>query len=90
MEEKINTKIAEIKTTIKEITKHFNYDEEVINILTIVYLSMIMLDDEIEDLLMEVLSKTYILFTGPTHDSFWTANSETLHSWPAKPSVFSF
>ena len=37
MEEKINTKIAEIKTTIKEITKHFNYDEEVINILTIVY-----------------------------------------------------
>lgn len=63
MEEKINTKIAETKTTIKEITKHFNYDEEVINILTIVYLSMIMLDDEIEDLLREALSKTYILFT---------------------------
>ena len=63
MEEKINNKLAEIKITIKEITKHFHYTEEEINILTISYLSMIMLDDEIEDLLMEVLSTTYILFT---------------------------
>ncbi len=63
MEEKINNKIIEIKATIKEITNHFHYTEEEINILTISYLSMIMLDDEIEDLIMEVLSYTYILFT---------------------------
>lgn len=63
MEEKINNKLAEIKTNIKKITSHFHYTEEEINILTISYLSMIMLDDEIEDLLMEVLSTTYILFT---------------------------
>ena len=66
MEEKINKKIIEIKSTIKEITKHFNYTEKEINLLTISYLSIIMLDDEVEDLLMEVLSKTYILFTTDT------------------------
>lgn len=71
MEEKINEKIAEIKTTIEEITEHFHYSKEVIDILTIAYLSIVMLDDEIEDLLMEALSKTYILFSSTTIDEIY-------------------
>ena len=66
MEEKINLKIAEIKETVRKITKHFSYTEEEINMLSIAYISMILLDDEIEDLLMETLNQTYILFTNDT------------------------
>ena len=55
MEEKINLKIAEIKETVRKITKHFSYIEEEINMLSIAYISMILLDDEIEDLLEQCL-----------------------------------
>lgn len=63
MEEKINNKITEIKSIVKEITQHFAYTSEQINMITLAYLSMIMLDDEIEDLIMEALSKVKIIFT---------------------------
>ena len=58
--EKLNKKIAEIKETVTDITKPFFYTERQINLLTLVYLSMILLDDEIEDLVMETLKKVYI------------------------------
>lgn len=58
--EKLNKKIAEIKETVTNITKPFIYTERQINLLTLVYLSMILLDDEIEDLVMETLKKVYI------------------------------
>lgn len=63
MEEKINNKITEIKLIVQEITKPFAYTSEQINMITLAYLSMIMLDDEIEDLIMEALSKVKIIFT---------------------------
>lgn len=63
MEEKINNKITEIKLIVQEITKLFTYTSEQINMITLAYLSMIMLDDEIEDLIMEALSKVKIIFT---------------------------
>ena len=61
MEEKMNQKITELKEIIKLIT--YNHTESEINLLTIASLSMIMLDDEIEDLLLEVLNKVPIYFT---------------------------
>ena len=61
MEEKMNQKITELKEIIKLIT--YNHTESEINLLTIALLSMIMLDDEIEDLLLEVLNKVPIYFT---------------------------
>ena len=63
MEEKMNNKISEIKGIVKKLTEPYHYTEEQINMITIVYLSMIMLDDEIEDLLMQVLRDTMIIFS---------------------------
>lgn len=57
----INTRLKEIKNRIKNLTKHFNYSKEVINILTICYFAITTFDPEVEDILDEVLSTTYIL-----------------------------
>lgn len=64
----INEKIFEIKTKIKSLTKHFPYTEENINYLAIAYMSFIMLDESIEDLIDEVLTKVYCFFTSLSVD----------------------
>lgn len=63
MEEKINRKIEELKEDIKKVTEGYPYTNREINLLTIASLSMILLDDEIEDLILEVLRNTFIVFT---------------------------
>ena len=63
MEDKINEKISELKELISEITEGFFYTKREINILTIASLSMILIDDEIEDLILETLKNTLIIFT---------------------------
>lgn len=57
----INDKIKLLKERVKSLTSHFNYDEEVINILTICYIAITSIDKDIEDILEEVLSTKYIL-----------------------------
>lgn len=53
--------ISEIKELIRRITKHFDYDEYIINILTICYIAIVSIDSEVSDILEEVLSTKYIL-----------------------------
>ena len=54
--------MREIRQEIKEVTKHFNYSEMVIDILTICYMALTYDDREIEDIVLEVLSKNFIFF----------------------------
>ena len=63
MENKINQKIKELKENILLVTQGYPYTEKEINLLTIASLSMILLDDEIEDLLLETLKETFVVFT---------------------------
>lgn len=62
----INEKITEIKLHIKNLVSHFPYTEEEINYLVIAYIALIMLDESISDLIDEVLTKVYCLFTNLT------------------------
>lgn len=62
----INAKITEIKQHIKSLVSHFPYTEEEINYLVIAYIALIMLDESISDLIDEVLTKVYCLFTSLT------------------------
>lgn len=66
----INNKIKEIKTRIKDITKNFPYTEYEINILTICYLTIASIDNDITDILDEVLSRIFILFNYGEFDEF--------------------
>lgn len=59
----INTKINLIKKRVINLTSHFPYTKEEINYLTIAYLAFIMLDESISDLIDEVLTKVFCLFT---------------------------
>ena len=63
MEEKINRKIEELKEDIKKVTEGYPYTNREINLLTIASLSMILLDDEIEDLVLEALRNNLVVFT---------------------------
>lgn len=53
--------ILKIKQLIIKLTKHFNYDDLIINILTICYVAIVSIDHEVSDILEEVLSTKYIL-----------------------------
>lgn len=63
MEEKINRKIEELKEDIKKVTEGYPYTNREINLLTITSLSMILIDDEIEDLVLEALRNNLVVFT---------------------------
>jgi len=62
----INEKITDIKLHVKNLVSHFPYSEEEINYLVIAYIALIMLDESISDLIDEVLTKVYCLFTNLT------------------------
>lgn len=64
----MNELLAVIKTRIKSITKHFHYNEEIINILTLCYYAIVSFDDEAKDILEEVLSTKYILVNDGAFD----------------------
>lgn len=64
----INLKIKEVKERLSELTKHFPYTEEQINIFTICYIAMAAIDNDITDLLDEVFSREYILFNNGSFD----------------------
>ncbi len=64
----INERIKEIKSRIKNITAHFSYSDEIINILTLCYLAITTFDNEVEDILEEVLSTRYILVNSGEYD----------------------
>lgn len=53
--------IKQIKELIQKITKHFHYDDYIINILTICYIAIVSVDQDVSDILEEVLSTKYIL-----------------------------
>jgi len=59
----INVKIKEVKERVKDLTSHFPYSEEDINYLTLAYMAFNMLDESMSDLIDEVLTKVYCLFT---------------------------
>ena len=71
MEEKINRKIKELKEDIKKATEGYPYTNKEINFLTLASLSMILLDDEIEDLILETLRNTLIVFTKKDMNTFY-------------------
>lgn len=58
----INAKIEEIRTRVKDLTSHFPYTEFEINFLTICYIAIASIDNDITDMLDEVFSKVFILF----------------------------
>ncbi len=58
-----NKLVNDIRKKVKTLTKNFNYNEFQINLIVLVYLSMIMLDPKIADLIDETLSEVYIDFT---------------------------
>ncbi|MDE5539302.1 MAG: hypothetical protein K2J20_02305 [Bacilli bacterium] len=58
----INAKIKEIKQRIKDITSHFPYSDYEISLLTVCYIAIASIDNDIVDLLDEVLATTFILF----------------------------
>lgn len=58
----INDKIKEIRKRIKELTKHFPYTEDEINILTLCYVAIASVDNDIIDLLDETFRRVFILF----------------------------
>lgn len=58
----INAKIREVKTRIIELTKHFPYTEFEINMLTISYIAIASIDNDITDILDMTLAKCYVLF----------------------------
>lgn len=57
----INEKLDAVILRVRSITKHFNYSEDVINILAICYIVIVSFDNDISDILEEVLATKYIL-----------------------------
>jgi len=66
----INKKIREVKERVKDLTKHFPYNTFEINMLTICYLAISSIDNDITDILDETLSRIFILFNYGGFDDF--------------------
>lgn len=60
----ISEKLDDVILRVRSITKHFNYSEDVINILVICYIAIVSFDSDVSDILEEVLATKYIL-VGP-------------------------
>lgn len=58
----INEKIKEVRDRIKYLSQHFPYTEDEINILTLCYIAIAAIDNDITDLLDELFSRVFILF----------------------------
>ncbi len=59
----INMRIKEVKERVKTLTKHFPYEEYEINLITLAYIAITMLDPTIEDMIDEAISNTFIFLT---------------------------
>ncbi|MDE5540116.1 MAG: hypothetical protein K2J20_06480 [Bacilli bacterium] len=75
----INVRLEITKKRVQELTKHFPYTAWEINMLTIAYVAMSMLDFEITDLLDEAYSRIFILFNDGSFDKhFWKYDPDSL------------
>ncbi len=66
----INEKVLEVKNRIKELTKSFPYTDYEINMLTICYIAIAAIDNDITDILDYVFGKCCILFNDGRFSKF--------------------
>ena len=64
----MNELLTKIKLHVINLTQHFNYDEDTINILTLCYFAIVSFDEDTKDILEMVLSSKYILINDGSYD----------------------